>query len=112
MKLPFQCHFVLVHGAQHGGWCWFKTQELLEKSGQQVSAIDLVSAGASPVDADDVESFDHYSQPLYDLIEALPNDNKVIKRASASSSFRVAQGRKEGRNINRVNLVALTWLTI
>jgi hypothetical protein len=80
MTLPSQCrHFVLVHGAQHGGWCWFKTQELLEKSGQQVSAIDLVSAGASPVDADDVESFDHHSQPLYDLIECLPNENKVIK---------------------------------
>lgn len=73
-----QYHFVLVHGAQHGAWCWFKTIELLEQAGHSATAVDLVSAGASTVDADDVKSFDHYNQPLYEVLESLSPDQKVI----------------------------------
>src|SRR5579871_5059161 len=28
--------FVLVHGAWHGGWCWRRVADLLEKSGHKV----------------------------------------------------------------------------
>jgi pimeloyl-ACP methyl ester carboxylesterase len=38
-------HFVLIHGAWHGAWCWYKVAPLLERAGHQVTAIDLPSAG-------------------------------------------------------------------
>ena len=34
-------HFVLVHGAYHGAWCWDHLAPELEQLGHQVSAIDL-----------------------------------------------------------------------
>lgn len=70
-------HFVLVHGAQHGAWCWYKMKNLLEKAGHRVTAVDLMSAGISAVSADHVESFDQYNQPLYDLLESLSLSEKV-----------------------------------
>ena len=37
--------FVLIHGAWHGGWCWYKVVALLEKHGHTVIAPDLPSHG-------------------------------------------------------------------
>lgn len=70
-------HYVFVHGAQHGAWCWYKMKNLLEIAGHRVTAVDLMSAGISTVNADHVESFDQYNQPLYDLIESLSLTEKV-----------------------------------
>ena len=33
--------FVLIHGAYHGGWCWRKVVDILEKRGQKVYAPSL-----------------------------------------------------------------------
>lgn len=38
-------HFVLVHGAWHGAWCWYKVTAALEAAGHTATAIDLPSAG-------------------------------------------------------------------
>jgi pimeloyl-ACP methyl ester carboxylesterase len=37
--------YVLIHGAFHGGWCWYKIVALLEKQGHTVVAPDLPSHG-------------------------------------------------------------------
>jgi pimeloyl-ACP methyl ester carboxylesterase len=37
--------YVLIHGAQHGGWCWRKVAPLLEAEGHTVIAPDLSSHG-------------------------------------------------------------------
>eukprot|EP00253_Pinus_taeda_P013217 PITA_13217 len=50
-------HFVLVHGACHGAWCWYKLSDLLEKAGHIVTAIDLGGAGVNPKDGDTIRSF-------------------------------------------------------
>lgn len=34
-------HFVLIHGAWHGGWCWARTAGLLEAAGHRVTAPTL-----------------------------------------------------------------------
>ena len=38
-------HFLLVHGAFHGAWCWHKTVPELEKRGHRATAIDLPGQG-------------------------------------------------------------------
>jgi hypothetical protein len=34
-------HFVLVHGAYHGAWCWDQLRAELERAGHSTSAVDL-----------------------------------------------------------------------
>src|SRR5215510_16409982 len=38
--------FVLVHGAFHGGWCWRRVSDMLEKKGHKVFAPTLTGPGA------------------------------------------------------------------
>ncbi|CAM6110950.1 unnamed protein product [Calypogeia fissa] len=71
-------HFVLVHGAGHGAWCWVKIVAALEKAGHRVTAVDLVSAGDNTESADDITSLAQYSRPLENLFKSLPEDEKVI----------------------------------
>jgi pimeloyl-ACP methyl ester carboxylesterase len=40
-----RAHFVLVHGAWHGAWCWYRIVAELEAAGQRVSVVDLPGAG-------------------------------------------------------------------
>jgi pimeloyl-ACP methyl ester carboxylesterase len=37
--------FVLVHGAWHGGWCWRRVSDLLEKQGHKVFSPTLTGLG-------------------------------------------------------------------
>jgi len=81
------CHFVLVHGACHGAWCWYKLSDLLRKAGHVVTAVDLAGAGLNRKDGDGIRSLAEYNQPLADFMKALPHgdgdgaeeeDEKVI----------------------------------
>jgi pimeloyl-ACP methyl ester carboxylesterase len=38
-------HFVLVHGAWHGAWCWYRIAAGLEAAGHRVTALDLPAGG-------------------------------------------------------------------
>ena len=37
--------FLLIHGAAHGAWCWYKVVPLLEKQDHTVLALDLPGHG-------------------------------------------------------------------
>ncbi|KAL6653467.1 hypothetical protein ACP70R_009045 [Stipagrostis hirtigluma subsp. patula] len=71
-------HFVLVHGAGHGAWCWFKLVCLIKGSGHRVTCIDLAGAAGTFVDPNDVRSFDDYDAPLVDFMAALPDGEKSL----------------------------------
>lgn len=38
-------HYLLVHGAWHGAWCWFRLKALLERGGDRVDTVDLPGHG-------------------------------------------------------------------
>src|SRR5688572_19598199 len=38
-------HFVLVHGAWHGAWCWERVAPLLREQGHDVTAVELQGQG-------------------------------------------------------------------
>jgi len=73
-----QHHFVLVHGACHGAWCWYKVATLLSSAGHRVTALDMAACGASPGRAEEVPSFEEYSRPLLAAVSVLPPDEKAV----------------------------------
>ncbi|XP_074274484.1 methylesterase 17-like [Silene latifolia] len=71
-------HFILVHGAAHGAWCWYRIRCLLECTGHKVTCPDLRGSGIDTTDPTTITTFDEYNQPLDDILSALPEDEKVI----------------------------------
>ncbi|CAN8324825.1 unnamed protein product [Cochlearia groenlandica] len=71
-------HFVFVHGASHGGWCWYKLITLLEAAGFKSTSVDLTGAGINLTDSNLVFELSHYIQPLFSLLSNLPPNQKVI----------------------------------
>jgi pimeloyl-ACP methyl ester carboxylesterase len=59
---------VLVHGAWHGAWCWYKLIPLLEQAGHRVLALDLPSHGIDKTPAADV-TMQSYVDRLCRLID-------------------------------------------
>ncbi|XP_050204558.1 salicylic acid-binding protein 2-like [Mercurialis annua] len=77
-NLKSQKHFVLVHGAGHGAWCWYKVKPLLESSGHRVTALDMAASGVDMRAIQDVHTLEEYTKPLLDLLEKFPINDKVI----------------------------------
>ncbi|XP_076909370.1 salicylic acid-binding protein 2-like [Bidens hawaiensis] len=73
-----QKHFVLVHGACHGAWCWFKLKPLLEAAGHCVSAFDLSASGTNTEQIQHVATLLDYNKPLLEFMATLPQDEKVV----------------------------------
>lgn len=71
-------HFVLVHGASHGAWCWYKLVTLLESSGHKVTTLDLAASGIHPKQVDEVGSVADYYEPLIQLVRSLPQEERII----------------------------------
>lgn len=71
-------HFVLVHGACHGGWSWYKLKPLLEAAGHKVTALDLAASGIDSRKLEQLRTIHDYTLPLMELMESLPQEEKVI----------------------------------
>ncbi|GMN23329.1 hypothetical protein TIFTF001_000087 [Ficus carica] len=73
-----QLHFVLVHGASHGAWCWYRIRTLIETSGHKVTCLDLKGSGIDPSDPNTIFTLADYNQPLFTFLSSLPPNQKVI----------------------------------
>ncbi|XP_076891656.1 salicylic acid-binding protein 2-like [Bidens hawaiensis] len=71
-------HYVLVHGAGHGAWCWFKLKPLLEAAGHRVSAFDLAASGTNTKKIQEVATLSDYTLPLLDFMATLSPEEKVV----------------------------------
>ncbi|KAL9158090.1 hypothetical protein ABFS82_08G045100 [Erythranthe guttata] len=71
-------HIVLVHGACHGAWCWYKLKPLLEAAGHRVTAVDLAASGIDRRSLEEVRSLADYSQPLLELMASILPHEKVV----------------------------------
>ncbi|KAL6961539.1 Salicylic acid-binding protein 2 [Sarracenia purpurea var. burkii] len=82
MEAPKQKkHFVLVHGACHGAWCWYKLKSLLESSGGgdiTVTLLDLAASGINTKSIQEVRTLHEYSAPLIDFMTSISPNEKVI----------------------------------
>ncbi|KAL0350435.1 UNVERIFIED_CONTAM: Salicylic acid-binding protein 2 [Sesamum radiatum] len=73
-----QTHIILVHGAGHGAWCWYKLKPLLEAAGHRVTALDLAASGTDKRTLEELHTFADYSQPLLELMASIPPEEKVV----------------------------------
>ncbi|KAA8547247.1 hypothetical protein F0562_003889 [Nyssa sinensis] len=71
-------HFVLVHGACHGAWCWYKVATLLRSAGHRVTALDLAASGIHPKRMAELRSVSDHFEPLTEFMESLPPDDRVV----------------------------------
>nr|AFK45669.1 unknown [Lotus japonicus] len=71
-------HYVLVHGACHGAWCWYKVKPRLESAGHKVTVIDLAASGINMKKIEEVDTISQYSEPLLQLMASIPSNKKVI----------------------------------
>lgn len=71
-------HFVLVHGACHGAWCWYKVATLLRSAGHKVTVLDLAASGLNPKKIQEVKSFSVYLEPLMEFMATLLAEEKVV----------------------------------
>ena len=62
--------FVLVHGAWHGGWCWYKVVSLLRQQGHTVLAPDLPAHGRDQTPINSV-SMGSYAQRVADVMRTV-----------------------------------------
>ncbi|CAN0920287.1 Methyl jasmonate esterase 1 [Linum grandiflorum] len=81
-------HFVLVHGACHGAWCWYKVSAELKQAGHKVTALDMAACGINPTQIEDVHSLVDYSEPLLNFLASLTSkDDKVILVGHSMNGF-------------------------
>ncbi|XP_068345316.1 methyl jasmonate esterase 1-like [Pyrus communis] len=71
-------HFVLIHGACHGAWSWYKVATLLRNSGHNVTALDLGASGINPIQVQQLPSLSEFVEPLTKVMVSLPPNEKVI----------------------------------
>ena len=64
-------HFILVHGAWHGAWCWYKVVPLLQAAGHSVDVFDLPSNGVDRTPPGSV-TFQDYVDRVVAALDAAP----------------------------------------
>jgi len=71
-------HYVLVHGACHGAWCWYKLKPRLESEGHKVTVLNHAASGINMKKIEDVDTFSEYTEPLLQLLDTIPSNEKVV----------------------------------
>ncbi|XWS33669.1 hypothetical protein CRYUN_Cryun22dG0102500 [Craigia yunnanensis] len=80
-------HFVLVHGACHGAWCWYKVATQLKSMSHKVTAIDMAASGIHPKQVHEIHSISDYFEPLMEFMASLPPEERVIIVGHSKGGF-------------------------
>ena len=70
-------NFLLIHGAWHGAWCWYKVIPELEQLGHHAIAIDLPSHGKDITPVADV-TLDGYGESVAAAVLDLPEPVHLV----------------------------------
>ncbi|KAJ4777667.1 methyl esterase 1 [Rhynchospora pubera] len=88
-------HIILIHGACHGAWSWYKVTTQLQSAGYHVTVPDMAASGRDPRQLADVPRFRDYSQPLLDILGSLPPEEKVILVGHSLGGINIALAMEE-----------------
>ena len=81
-------HFVLLHGAWHGGWCWEGVIKELEKAGHTAEAPTM--PGHHPENDRSAIQFDHYVDGIVRVLEQQPAPVVLVGHSSAGFLMQAA----------------------
>jgi pimeloyl-ACP methyl ester carboxylesterase len=96
--------YILVHGAWHGAWCWYKVVPLLEAKGNKVIAFDLPGHGDDTTKPENVTLAD-YVNKLVSIANA--QKGPVILVGHSMAGIVISQAAEE-LGVNKVS--ALIYL--
>ncbi|KAL6662310.1 hypothetical protein ACP70R_000169 [Stipagrostis hirtigluma subsp. patula] len=95
-------HIVLVHGACHGGWCWYKVAARLRSStptpaagAYRVATPDLAASGVDGRRLREVPTFREYTGPLLGVLRSLPDGEKAVLVGHSLGGLSVALAAEE-----------------
>jgi len=74
-------HFVLIHGAWHGGWCWEGVIRLLKKAGHTAEAPTM--PGHTPGDDRSKVTFNSYVEKIIEVLKRQPRPVILVGHSSA-----------------------------
>jgi pimeloyl-ACP methyl ester carboxylesterase len=63
--------YVLVHGAWHGAWCWYKVASRLRRAGHTVIAPDLAGLGKDKTPIVEI-SLERWTKDISEIVDAAP----------------------------------------
>lgn len=92
-------HFVLVHGAWHGGWCWNKVIPLLRSAGHAVTAVDLPGRWLLPAQMAQIRPED-YVEAVGQIIETSDRPVVLVGHSLGGATVSLA-AEKYGARIRR-----------
>ncbi len=74
-------HFVLIHGAWHGGWCWEGVIRLLKKAGHTAEAPTM--PGHNPGDDRSKVTFNSYVEKMVEILNGQSKSVILVGHSSA-----------------------------
>jgi len=74
-------HFVLIHGAWHGGWCWEGVIQALKEAGHTAEAPTL--PGQNPGDDRSQVTFDSYVEKIVETLKRQTRPVVLVGHSSA-----------------------------
>ncbi len=89
-------HFVLVHGAWHGGWCWERVARELHAAGHQVSAPTLSGLGWRATEITPFLSLSDHVDDVVAAVDAAHDDVVLVGHSYAGFVVREAADRLGG----------------
>ena len=84
-------HFVLIHGAWHGGWCWEGVIQELEKAGHSAEAPTM--PGHNPDDDRSRIKFDDYIDKICAVLNKQPRPVVLVGHSSGGYMLQAAAPR-------------------
>ncbi|XP_042487808.1 methylesterase 2-like [Macadamia integrifolia] len=71
-------HFILVHGAGHGEWNWFRLKPILEAAGYKVTTVQLGTTLTTSLNSTENITFLKYSKPLFDVMKCIDHHKVML----------------------------------
>ena len=99
--------FVLVHGAWHGAWCWYKVMPLLEQAGHTAIAPDLPGHGANHRDNIEQITLRDYADCITGILDRLAEPAILVGHSMGGMVISQAAEYRPGKIRKLVYLTAI-----
>ena len=100
-----RAHFVFVHGAFHGAWCWYKVTSALAAAGHQATALDLPSGGIDTTPASGV-TLEAQAARVIEVLDTLPTPVVLVGHSAGGAVISTVAEKRPERVAKLVYLTA------